>query len=435
MGVVHVSAKRSDEAGAVAVLVAVCAVVLFVLAGIVVDVSQARDVRRQSQNSADAAALAGANVLYPDGSCQSPSGGQPPCVADAVATVKTYAESNFGVKPTAWGDSTVCTSTGKPTSPSTFVTPSGAPPCIAFDSLTTTQKVWVSMPVMDVKTGFGALAGKSSITVSSMARATVNQLPPDECGLCFLGSVDAENADFTVYGSSIRVNGDVTAGPNSDWTIPDWTVTGGTIGVVGTVAGGNFTPPPIKTPAFSDPLAGLSLPFNTSSLTVKTNPCGSGGGSGIYNQQISLGNNVNCVLSPGLYVINSTWTIGNNTVVSGSGVTLYTKAPNGYLDFKNGYASISAPTTGTYADLAIIYDRNNVNNLSIQGNGNTQITGTVYLPASKLDFNGNSCFGFDRGPVVVQGVVKANGNKACIKVTNSNGATIKLPPGQPSLDQ
>ncbi len=340
------------------------------------------------------------------------------------------------MKPTAWGDSSVCTSTGKPTTPSTYVTPSGAPPCIAFDNLTTPQRVWVSMPLMDVKTGFGALAGKSSITVSSMARAQVNQLPPDECGLCFLASVDAENADFSVTGSSIRVNGDVTAGPNSDWIIPDWTVTGGTIGVVGTVAGGNFTPPPIKTAAFPDPLAGLVAAVQHVVPDGEDEPVRLWAvGRGSTTNRSSLGNNVTCVLSPGLYVINNTWTIGNNTVVSGIGVTLYAKSPNGYLDFKNGFASISAPTTGTYADLAIVYDRDNSNNLSIQGNGITQISGTVYLPASKLDFNGNSCFGFDQGPVVVQGVVKANGNKACIRVTNARGATVKVPPGQPSLDQ
>ena len=54
---------RNDK-GAVAVMTAVLAVLLFGMAALVVDLGIARDNRRQAQNTADAAALAAANALY-----------------------------------------------------------------------------------------------------------------------------------------------------------------------------------------------------------------------------------------------------------------------------------------------------------------------------------------------------------------------------------
>ena len=85
-------------------------------------------------------------------------------------------------------------------------------------------------------------------------------------------------------------------------------------------------------------------------------------------------------------------------------------------------------TTGVTAGFAIIYDRDNTNNVSLQGNGGTGIAGKVYAPASALDFNGNSTFGFDTGPVVVNGVILANGNTSGITITNPADVTVKRTP-------
>jgi hypothetical protein len=131
-------------------------------------------------------------------------------------------------------------------------------------------------------------------------------------------------------------------------------------------------------------------------------------------------------LATGTYVITGNWLSGNNTVLKSAvgGVTLYAKYPDGELDFKNGDVDIDALVVGSTAGYAVIYDRNNVNNLGLQGNGGTSIAGIVYAPASDLDFNGNSCFGFSGGPIVVDSVVKANGNKSCVTVSNPVDTTV-----------
>ncbi|WP_377643863.1 TadE/TadG family type IV pilus assembly protein [Oryzobacter terrae] len=399
----HRAPARRDERGAVAVVVAISFTVFVILVALVVDLGLARDTRRVSQNAADASALAAANTLYPQLAC--PSGGAKPCVADAVAAVKSYAQVNFDITPAEWG---ACTAT----MPAGYVAMGGTS-CIAFNSATAPTKVWVRMPTRNVKTNFAGIIGKSSVAVGSQAEA---ELGVDiKCSLCFLGSVESENADFNVYGGSIAVNGNINAGPNSYWT-------SSSNGVVGTVNGGVFTPATQPISSFADPLAALPLPLSDPLHTVKTNPCTQG--PGIYNTDISLGNNVTCTLLPGLYVVSREWLIGNNTLVQGVGVTIYVPGPTGYLNWKNGNTNIVAPVTGPYANLAVIYSRDNTNPFSIQGNGLMGITGTVYVKSGALDFNGNSCFNFTHGPVVVNGVILANGNQSCIQINSPVDQTI-----------
>ena len=69
------------------------------------------------------------------------------------------------------------------------------------------------MPTRNVATAFGGVVGKASIPVGSEAQAVIAK--DFNCTLCFLASVDTGNADFTVNGGSIAVNGDLTAGATS----------------------------------------------------------------------------------------------------------------------------------------------------------------------------------------------------------------------------
>lgn len=396
--------KQPDEEGAIAVVIALLATVLVLMLALVVDLGLARDTRRQSQNAADASALAAANTLWPVNAC--PSGGAKPCVADAVAAVKSYALVNFDVSATAWS---ACTAS----MPAGYVAMGGTS-CIAFNSATNPTKVWVRIPTRDVDSIFAGVIGRSEIAVGSQAEAELGL--EVKCSLCFLGAVDAGNADFSVTGGAIAVNGNVNAGPNSYW-ISQFN------GVVGTVNGGVFTPPSQTISPFADPLASLALPLGDSAHSTSfNNPCTQG--PGVYNSSFEFPNNGSCTLSAGLYVVKADWGMKNNTVVNAmAGVTLFVPKP-GYLDFKNGIINLAAPTSGSFKDLAIVYARDNTNDVSLQGNGSTSITGVVYAPASLLDFNGNSCFGFSQGPVVANGVNKANGTKSCVEISNAKDTTV-----------
>jgi hypothetical protein len=316
--------------------------------------------------------------------------------------------------------------------------------CVSFDSLTHPTKVWMVMPDRDVKTGFGVLADVETITIGSSARATVVGGRAMTCGLCFLGPIDAGNADFTVEGGGIAVNGSLASGPNATWTADS-------IGVSGGVTGGQYpSGQPENVDAFPDPWASATtVPPSTAGLTGKPNPCGAAGGSGIYGAK-QLSPNQTCTLNPGLYVIVGAWEEKNNSAfVGAAGVTLYftcgtttnphvcTSAsdPAGSLDASNGELTIVAPTSGPRQGLAIVYDRLNDDALMLQGNGGTSVTGAVYAPASTLDFNGTSCFGFENGPVIALGVTKANGNTSCVQVTDSSNAALPPTSAEIALDR
>ena len=88
-----------------------------------IDLGHAREVRRQAQNGADAAALAGGNSLYLHGS------GTPDFVA-AVAAAKNYALMNFGITNPGMGHLHGPVEVERPTrrcAPVRLLRPAGAP--------------------------------------------------------------------------------------------------------------------------------------------------------------------------------------------------------------------------------------------------------------------------------------------------------------------
>lgn len=229
--------RGHDERGAVAVVVSVLMLVLVMCAAVVVDLGNARDVRRQSQNAADSSALAAANVLYPaSNTCAT---GVLPCINDAVDAAKAFAQSNFGVTDANW------TSCSAGAGDRLAYTPSGVSTCISFDSALAPTEVRVYVPVRPVGTFFGGVTGRSTIAVGSSAQAKLGLTV--KCSLCFLGNIDAGNGDFSVTGGAIAVNGSVTAGPNSNWLSAH-------NGVTGTVSGDTSSRPPQPSRRSATPL-------------------------------------------------------------------------------------------------------------------------------------------------------------------------------------
>ena len=433
---VQLISRRRSEDGVVAILVAlITCFVLFGVAALVVDLGLARDTKQASQIASDASALAAATALYPDNT------GVPNFVA-AVSAAKSYAEKNFGVNATTgWSG---CVDSG-----AQAYRPDAGNQCISFDAATSPTKVRVVMPSRSVSASFGAVYGASTYTISTDARAVVSSPVSGSCALCFLGDVTTNNSDFTVDAASIAVNGDIISGPNSVWTA-------GSILVAGTVNGqdpdayisANYNPDPQQTASFADPFASLTMPSTPATVRGNLSGCNSTIQPGVWGN-VSLGNNDTCTLAPGLYVITGLWQEGNNSVLQGSGVTLFftcgttaavractdadAAGTGGRLDAKNGSLAISAGATG-YTSFVILYDRKNPNDIELQGNGGTEITGGVYAPNATMTFNGTSNFGFNGGPVVIENA-DGVGNGSGISVTNAVSADLTSDPSPASLDR
>lgn len=406
-----------DEDGLVVVMFALVAVVLLLIAGMVVDLGLARDTRRQSQNAADASALAAANVMYAS------SG-----VADfpaALSAAKTYARTNFGVALTSWPG---CTDSERLT-----YAPDPANTCISFDSLTAPSKVRIQIPTREVATTFGSLAGVASIPIRTSAGANIARSAGQPCGLCLLGAGthNFQNGDVTVSGADIYLNGSADVSSNG------LVSTTGQIYVENYASGPSSSYQPAATmnaPRLPDPLADIVLPPATvSALSPKSNPCTDG--PGIYSTTQNLNGKV-CILQPGLYVIRSgTWDGSGNSAgtLTGAGVTLFFTCSSGNvvtacssgqqgakLDASGNYAiQLQAPITGALQGLSIVYDRENVSLLRLTGNG-TAFTGTIYGSSATLQINGNGCSNAYQSMLVVSDLVMS-GNGTCLKATYAVG--------------
>ena len=429
---------RRDEQGAVAIIVSASAVMLFIIAAMVVDLGLARDTKRQSQNAADASALAAGNVLYPlSGTCQNPL--VPiPCTADAVQAAKAFALENFDVATAEWDS---CAD------PAPLAVVPGPGSCISFQLTEPIKNVRVVMPTETVNANLGQVAGVDEIDISTVARVAVDPDAALPCGLCILGSGQThnlQNGDAFVDNGNAHFNGNVNVSANG------LVVAEGMITVEGTATGPltNYTPDPTSgVDPIQDPLGHVNLPPDMTGLQNRTSPCSQG--PGIYTAQNLR--NATCTLQPGLYVIRSgTWDLAGNdsTILKGTGVTLYFTCSTGTvpracnaneegatMDFSgSGRIEIDAPTSGPLTGLGIVYDRNNSSTLRMTGNGSGGMSGAIYARSAKLLMNGNGCATAFQS-VVIAKELEFNGNPACLRVDYDSSFNPASEFGRVYLDQ
>jgi hypothetical protein len=160
---------RSDDSGAVAIIVALLAVTLFGFGALVVDIGNADSVHAQGQSTVDAAALAGVRTLA--------NGGPEDAVSDIV---RKYVADNMGI--TNWGG---CTD---PAALITIADPGTTGSCVSTQTSPIagiqSYQVRVKLPPRHVPSTFGGLFGVSSIAISPVAQALSGQPLPPECGPC-----------------------------------------------------------------------------------------------------------------------------------------------------------------------------------------------------------------------------------------------------------
>ena len=375
-------ARRREETGAVAVVVALMMVVLVMFAALVVDIGMAKDSRRQAQNASDAAALAAGNSIVNGGTWTA-----------AIAVAKSYALTNYEVAASAW---TGCVD------PNHLAVVAPGTECISTDNATNPGKIRVATPTKAVQTVFGGFTGKSSINVAAQAEISLDAGGRSACGLCVIGpgQHDLQNGTITVTQSGVTVNGTIVANPQGTIAITttgsDQIIFQGPIPTKGT-----YTPAPLANqPPIADPLAGLVLPPDMTSLSVKTDPCTQGPGR--YGA-VSLAGSGPCVMSPGLYVFTGEFDIKNRDVTALLSTMYFTcgtaAAPTecavgqdgGYIkQAGNGDFKFTAPTSGPTAGLAIIASRNNDATFTYRGTATETSTGTIYIKSGTLDFRGTS---------------------------------------------
>jgi hypothetical protein len=155
---------------------------------------------------------------------------------------------------------------------------------------------------------------------------------------------------------------------------------------------------------------------------------------GVYKTNLGGAGNSNMILNAGIYILEEGMDTSGNADVTGSNVFLY----NTYSTYPlapgvnpnceqinlqgNATSTLSAQTTGTWANLLVYQDPACTDTMTIGGNGTFVGTGSVYLPNAPFTFDGNPST-LNGSQLIAQTVDVQNGNLTI----NYNGATTAQP--------
>jgi hypothetical protein len=114
---------------------------------------------------------------------------------------------------------------------------------------------------------------------------------------------------------------------------------------------------------------------------------------GTYCGGVNFNGSGTLTLNPGLYVVQSgAWNINSGWTVNGTDVTFYFADSNSYVQFNsNVTANLSAPTSGTYANILMFEPTGlSTGNLVFDGTNGSSFTGLIYLPSRQVTINSTS---------------------------------------------
>lgn len=172
----------------------------------------------------------------------------------------------------------------------------------------------------------------------------------------------------------------------------DWAQVVGGISLVGRATLITHDEPEEDAPLRPDPFSGLPEPPRP--------PDCPGGNVSVYTPCTFVGNktfNSGAVvtLQPGVYYVDAgTFRVNGGATLTGNGVTIF--LTNGANTVINGGANmaITAPSTGTWAGIAFMQDRDDPSGTSQFNGGSTMnIQGVIYAPTQHLQFNGGNSLG------------------------------------------
>jgi len=452
--------RPQDERGAVAVMLAIMLTVMLGICALVIDLGNARQQRREAQNSADAAALAAGETLE--------AGNGTINWTAVVDQVKKYAQVNDGIATSAWNgctDANALTYRPDTANSNTCISAERSSwPAVSSSTVgDTSNRIRVKLPSTSVKTFFGRVLGINSLTTGATASTKVvmsvqridipEAIAGGPCALCVLGSglaLNGQNGDVTITGGNVIVNS--TAGtaaslnPNGHVTL---TTSGGSIGGPGAPAnfsGSGFSPSPTLQGAVIDPLANVPQCGDGSPGTTNYCPTTVQSNGSTKNAVLSPGIYSSIsgshVMNPGIYVIKGDVTLNGNDLLTGSGVMLYFACSQYPLPCTNGQTGAGIKATGNgamrvtgitqaqcdadsshnlcqYIGMMLFADRKNTATMTWRGNGTNEngalnsSNGTIYLKAGTFDLRGN---GYTLASQIVTNTFTMEGNPSTVTI-------------------
>jgi len=387
--------KRRDESGQSLIMFALGLAVLLGMAAMTIDVGLAYVARRDMQNAADAAALAGADVLL-EGQSSVLAANE----ARDIALLNGYANAADDVTVTI------------------NIPPTSGPHSGDGDFV----EVIIAHPV-DFVLARALPTDKTSFDVSARAVAGIDRTPKPysiitlseaACqSMQFNGQVKLTVTDAgTLTNSECTVNafstdGTVNVATSANHVVGGWTLTG---------KSGYVSPSPSRAGHFADPLIGVPVPTPTSE-PVQT--CPTYGGSpgtitlepGVYDCTIDppgqwglqfeagdyyitggivINGGGDVTFGQGLYFLQGQGLIiTGNGVVTGDGVTFYIDEGQVTLTGTSD-TELTAPTSGPYEGIVIFQNRTLTTTVNMSGGAIADGWGAVYAAGAQIHLVGNT---------------------------------------------
>jgi len=370
--------KSKRRRGTVAVLVALSLTAVVGVAAIAMDGGLLQDESRRAQAAADAAALAAAIDLY--NNYQTNAGLDPKPYTGSASALSNAAANGYANDGTR-----------------SIVTVNIPPLSGPYAGKASYVEVIIQY---NTPRGFSNILGSGDIPVKARAVARGAWVPFAD-GVIILDPTDPNTLTangggaMTVTGANVIVDSsDYAAGGtvgNSSFIAPNFYFSG-TPGYTGTFTG-NIVSGAAPTP---DPLAYLPEP-DPAALTLEysknngLHDSGNGNKTDVLNPGVFIGGiqvtgGANLFMNPGIYYMEGGgFTFSGTGSLTANGVMIYNDPLVSTDSIKitgSGSISITPPTTGIYAGISIFQDRTSTVGLTISGNGNMNITGTLYAAAA-----------------------------------------------------
>ncbi|HEX5166846.1 MAG TPA: pilus assembly protein TadG-related protein [Thermomicrobiales bacterium] len=348
---------RHAGQGQVMILFALASLVLIGFVALSIDTGFLMSERRQTQNAADAAALAAAKSLFDGKSGQ------------MVAAAKAYGADNADVSQDN-------------------VTVSWPP--ASGEHAGDNQYVQVTV-TKDVEKFFvGALyTGDWKVSASAVAG-----IEPQGANYALITLDRTHNPGIYMNGTTtIRLIGDhASAYGSTDVDGNGKLYVDGAVDSHGSVSGVGSAPDGIHTnmPYIPDPLDGVPAPSKPA--TVRTGCTGDCDlQPGYYKNQTILCKWV-CNFAPGLYYFENTSVKSQSTKseMNGPGGVMFYFTGSSEFDSKNGGVNLRAPAASPYAggQEGVVFWSASCNEINFQGNGDFYMHGIVYAPCADVSMNG-----------------------------------------------
>jgi len=245
----------------------------------------------------------------------------------------------------------------------------------------------------------------NSIAVSASATATATTTTGAPVPVCILALAKTgaqtflANSGATIHASGCEVDVASTSSAAAmlnagvNFTLNNFCVAGGVANNGATITDGTSSVLKSGCSVASDPFAS-TMPAVTVGACTVSNQNYTGAVSlspGVYCGGFNFNGTGTLTLAPGLYIFSgATFNLNSGWTMQGSDVTLYF-ADSSYIQFNGtAQASLSAPTSGTYANI-LMFEKPGLaaSSFTINGSGATPncLSGLVYLPSRNITLN------------------------------------------------